>query len=258
LSEAIEVGLGIEAFGEALAAVADRFLPSDSTHEQKMGFYKNLHLPEFALAQSCALGSPAAWDLFLQRFSSWVYAAAMTIAKNEQIARELSDSVAGDLFASKMATYSGRGSLQGWLKAVLTHSYVNRYRSRSRVVSLDHHVEILKGLCVSQEGGQQPDPRLDVAIQAAFLERTPNERFLLATYFFDGWTLAKIATAAGIHESSASRRLNRILGRLRKDIHRRLQKEGMSSAQIEESFDQKEWASSVDIRGLLLRGLARE
>jgi RNA polymerase sigma-70 factor (ECF subfamily) len=259
LAKAIEVGLSLGRFSKALVAVSERYLPSDSTYQQRISFYRKLHLQDFALAQSCALGYPAAWKRFLQRFSSRLYAAAMAISKNEQIARDLSDSLAGDLFAGKIASYSGRGSLEAWLKALLTHTYVDRFRSQRRVVSLDQNIEILKGLCVNpEEMRNTADPRLDLAIEAAFLDRPPDERFLLAAYFFDGWTLAQIANAVGIHESSASRRINQILHKLRKAIHQQLRKAGMSPAQIEESFDKEGWTSAVDIRGLLLRGLARE
>lgn len=269
LSEANDVDLSVAAFSEALAAVGDRYLPSNATYYERISFYRKLHLQDFALAQSCALGIPAAWERFLERFSSRLYAAAMVISKNEQIARDLSDSLAGDLFASrkpfgeglcsKMVSYSGRGSFEGWLKALLTHAYVDRYRSQCRVVSLENHIDILKGLCVSQNAERgKSDPRLDMAIQTAFIERPPDERFLLAAYFFDGWTLAKIAKAVGIHESSVSRRMDRILYKLRRAINQRLQKAGMSPGQIEESFSMEGWDLSIDIRRLLLRGLARE
>src|ERR1700733_13131320 len=37
--------------------------------------------------------------------------------------------------------YMGRGSLEGWLRTVLSQQYVNRYRSQSKEVSLDEQVE---------------------------------------------------------------------------------------------------------------------
>ena len=259
VANAMEVGLSRRDFTTALTIVGRLHLPADATAHRQISFYRSLHLADFALAQSCALGSPVAWEQFLRRFNPWLYGAAITVAKNEQIAKELADSLAGDLFASKIASYSGRGSLEGWLKALLTHSYIDRYRAQRRVVSIEEHIEILKGLCVAPDVlPAKGDIRFDRAIEAAFLARPADERFLLAAYFFDGWTLARIAAAFGIHESSASRRMNQILSKLRKAIHRHLQNEGMSPAQIAESFEWKEWATSLDIRGLLLRGLAGE
>lgn len=269
LSEGETVGLSLEAFSDALEAVGERYLPANATYRQRISFYRKLHLRDFALAQSCARGSPAAWERFLERFSSRLYAIAMVISKSEQIASDLSGSLAGYLFAngkpseeessSKIVSYSGRGSLEGWLKALLTNMYIDRYRSESRVVSLEHPLDILKSLYASPAAERRgTDPRLGMAIQAAFLERPPGERFLLAAYFFDNWTLAKIAIALGIHESSVSRRMERILRKLRRTIKLRLQNMGMSPGQIEESLNEERWDLSIDIRGLLLSGLARE
>ena len=52
---------------------------------------------------------------------------------------------------SKLASYTGRGSLEGWLRTVLSQEYVNRYRRTKRLVSLDEE---------SEEGVQfrAPDP----------------------------------------------------------------------------------------------------
>ena len=107
--------------------------------------------------------------------------------------------------------------MEGWLKALLTHAYIDNYRSRQRIVSLENRFDLLRTLCASQDLHQpEPDPRLNLAIKAAFSQRTSEERFLLSAYFFDAWTLAEIAKVLGVHESSASRRLNRIVKELRR------------------------------------------
>jgi RNA polymerase sigma factor (sigma-70 family) len=268
LSEAKQVDLGVTPFGEALAAVGQRFLHPNATRAQQVAFYRQLHLRDFALAQACSCGNAAAWECFVERFKSGLYGAALVIAKNESVARDLSDSLAGDLFVSdkpsgeqrsKLASYSGRGSLERWLKALLTHAYIDNYRSRQRIVSLENRFDLLRTLCASQDLHQpDPDPRLNLAIQAAFSQRTSEERFLLSAYFFDAWTLAEIAKALGVHESSASRRLNRIVKELRRSASRYLHAAGMSTRQIEESFIASILDLSIDLRELLVRGFARE
>jgi IS30 family transposase len=97
---------------------------------------------------------------------------------------------------------------------------------------------------------------LNLAIQEAFSQRTAEERFLLSAYFFDSWTLAEIAKALGVHESSASRRLDRIVKQLRRSISRYLQTAGMSRSQIEESFAAGIFELSIDLRELLTSDLA--
>ena len=269
LSGAKDVGLSLAAFSEALTSVAEKFLPTDANYSQMVAFYKGLHLQDFALAQSCSFGSPAAWERFMKRFQDRLYAAALVISRNEQIARDLADSLWGDLFAtethleegrlSKLASYSGRGSLEGWLKALLTNTYIDRYRGQKRMVSLEELIHILKALYVSQDLEQRKtDSRLSLAIEQTFCQCIPEERFLLAAYFFDRWTLKEIATALGVHESSVSRRMDRLLRELRRSINRNLQKKGMSSREIRELLRDGNWDVSVDVRGLLMHGFARQ
>jgi RNA polymerase sigma-70 factor (ECF subfamily) len=268
LSEARPIGLRFETFCEALQAVAEKYLPGNATRSQQKAFYEKLHLQDWTLAQACGRGSVVAWERFLQSFRSRLYTAALVLVRDEQRARELVDSLAGDLFVtqhsptggtcSKLASYSGRGSLEGWLKALLANTYLDQYRSATRVVSLEQRTDLLKTLCIRQDTGpREPDPRLNHAIQQSFCQCDPQERFLLVAYFFDRWTLQELATTLGVHESSVSRRLDRLLRALRRRIHRYLERTGMSARQMEE-LRTEGWNVSVDVRGLLLRGWAGE
>jgi hypothetical protein len=65
LSEAKQVDLGVTPFGEALAAVGQRFLHPNATRAQQVAFYRQLHLIDFALAQACSHGNAAAWERFM-------------------------------------------------------------------------------------------------------------------------------------------------------------------------------------------------
>jgi RNA polymerase sigma factor (sigma-70 family) len=259
LAQANRVQLSLTSFCQALTAIGDRLLQPNATRTQQLAFYRQLHLEDLALAQSCSLGNSHAWEQFVTRFDRELYGAALSIAKNESVAKDLSDSLAGDIFFAKIATYSGRGSLEGWLKALLTHAYIDHYRVRQRTVSLDSRLDLLKTLCANQETSlPQPDPRLHAAVEEAFAQRTPEERFLLSVYFFDSWTLAEIGRATGVHESSVSRRLNRIVKQLRAAVSGKLRTAGMTNVQIEESFTSGILDLSVDLRELLTRGLVRE
>ena len=42
---------------------------------------------------------------------------------------------------SKLNSYSGRGSLEGWLRTVLAQEWVNSFRSQRRIASLDEQME---------------------------------------------------------------------------------------------------------------------
>ena len=274
VSEGSEIGLNLAEFAEALSAIGQRLLSPEADDRQIARFYRKLHLKDLALAQACSRGRTAAWERFHSRYREKLYSAAMVIAKNDSMARELADSLSGELFgtaeganpaSSKLASYSGRGSLEGWLKAVLAHAYVDRFRSQRREISLDQRLAAIGAACLSQPAAQEgrwqygteayATARLHSAIEEACLARTPEQRFLLAAYFFDGWSLAEIAKRLGVHESTVSRRMDRVLRDLRRGVTAGLRRRGMSPRQIEESIKSGVQELSFEMRDVLLRGI---
>ena len=199
-SEARDFGLSLCEFAEALIQVGNVHAPAVATRSQAVEFYRRLHLRDFALAQACSKGNALAWDRFITEFRPRICATALSIARNEQLGRDLADSLWGDLFSitddtrsrwTKFTSYTGRGSLDSWIRAILTHRYLDHCRAQQRVVSLESHPGFLKALAINQERERiAPDPRLAEAVHEAISNCSAQERYLLAAYFFDGQTLA--------------------------------------------------------------------
>ena len=74
-----------------------------------------------------------------------------------------------------------------------------------------------------------------------------EERFLLAAYYLDHRTLAELAKLQGVHESTISRKLERITAGARKRVRKRLMQAGMSARQADEAME------DVDVRDLRVR-----
>jgi len=219
---------------------------------------QSLRVEELALARACAKGCEAAWECFLNRYRQKLYDAAGAIAKEESAARELADSLYTELFGtrqtadgrriSKLASYTGRGSLEGWLRTVLAQDYVNRYRTQRRLVTFDEKI---------QAGQYQPsaevlaDPRLEAAVDAALVELPADERLILASYYLDGRTLAEIARMLGVHESTISRRVEKITASLRKRIVRGLRERGMDAKAAGEALEADVRDLTLDVRARL-------
>jgi RNA polymerase sigma-70 factor (ECF subfamily) len=70
----------------------------------------------------------------------------------------------------------------------------------------------------------------------------------LAGYYLDGRTLAEVARLLGVHESTVSRRLEKITTALRKSIRARLEKLGMSSKEARQAMDVEVTELSLDVR----------
>ncbi len=261
-SDAAKFSVSFEEFGRILNEVGARYLPADAGVKEISDLLRSLRLDDLALARACAAGNTAAWECFLGRYRQKLYSAARAIAREEEAARELADSLYTDLYGtrenedgsriSKLASYTGRGSLEGWLRTVLAQEYVNRYRRERRLVSLDEKTAAQPG----DPAAPQADQRLEQSIDEALAALSGEERFILSSWFLDGRTLAEIARMCGVHESTISRRAERITAALRKRIVRGLRDRGMSARQAEEALDADVRDLSVDVGGRLRAGTA--
>ncbi len=252
-------GLNSEEFAAILEEVSRQYLPPGAPIDEVAQLHQSLRLEELALARACAKGCEAAWECFLNRYRQRLYDAAGAIAKEESAARELADSLYTELFGtrqsvdgqriSKLASYTGRGSLEGWLRTVLAQNYVNRYRSQRRLVSFDDQIQTGQ---LSQESAEVPaDRRLEAAVDAALVELSAEARLILASYYLDGRTLAEIARMLGVHESTISRRVEKITASLRKRIVRGLRERGMDARAAEESLEADVRDLTLDVRARL-------
>jgi RNA polymerase sigma-70 factor (ECF subfamily) len=236
-------GITPERFQQIVAAVALRYA-ADASEIERRQLVAALRIKELVLARACSAGNERAWDEFLASFRASLLAAAYRIAKDDATGRELADGLYAELYGipnrdgrriSKLDYYMGRGSLEGWLRTVLAQQFVDRCRSHSKDVSLDEQMEA--GICfVASPPVSAPvaDDRVAVAIAQTLVEVSGEERFLLASYYLDQRTLASIGRQMGVHESTISRKLEKLTGVLRKRIRKRLQAAGIGSRRCDE------------------------
>ena len=250
-------GLTLQAFGVVLEQVAVKYVPQASV-QQKLEFWRDLKLEELALARACAAGHDAAWQAFLTRFREKLYDIARGITKEDSSARDLADSLYADLYGtsekdglrvSRLNFYMGRGSLEGWLRTVLAQEFVNRYRKTKRLVSLEEQAEEGVQFSASPSSGPSSplDSRLGAALDEALGQLSGEDRLVLASYYLDDRTLTEIGRMVGVHESTISRRLEKLLKSLRKQVLAGLVSRGMNRAQAEETLDADVRYLQVDV-----------
>ena len=200
------------------------------------------HPKDLVLARACASGNPAAWDRFVALYRPKLYAAAAAITRDESSARDLADSLYADLYSTrKLQSFQARGSLEGWLKTILAQEWVNRLRRNRKLVAFDDSLE--SPVAASDPPPSADQKALNEAADLALTQLIPEERFLLASYYLDERTLAEIGRMLNMHESTISRRLDKITAYLRKQILAQLTKAGISKAAAEEML-------SIDVRDL--------
>jgi RNA polymerase sigma-70 factor (ECF subfamily) len=249
-------GLELDEFHHVLEQVSTKYLPTATT-QQKIKCWRELRLEELALARGCANGHEHAWQEFLTRFREKLYDIARGITKEDSSARDLADSIYGDLYGtseregyrlSRLNFYMGRGSLEGWLRTVVAQEFVNRYRKQKRLVSLDEQEEDgVQFSAAAPAPAGAPDSRLGAAVDEALGQLSPNDRLVLASYYLDDRTLTEIGKLVGVHESTISRRLEKLLKGLRKQVLAGLVARGMNRHQAEEALESDVRYLQVDV-----------
>jgi RNA polymerase sigma-70 factor, ECF subfamily len=257
-SGAAVYGLSAEQFASILDEILRKYCwpgTAQVSAEQSAEFCAGLRLEELALARACAAGNERAWQDFISRYRQKLHGIALHITRDGAHAAELADSLFADLYgvnvrdgvrSSKLVFYTGRGSLEGWLRTVMAQEFINRYRKQKRTVSLEEQTdEGVQFAAAVPEPLSASDQRLEAATDEALAELSAEDRFTLASYYLDERTLAEIARTLGLHESSVSRRLDRLAAGLRKRILAGLRAQGMSHAQASEALE-------IDVRDIQL------
>jgi RNA polymerase sigma-70 factor, ECF subfamily len=242
-------------------------------------FIDELQADDLCLIIACERGDERAWTELVERFKPAVRSAARSATSNEDAAEDLAQSIWAELYglrtrndgrpASKLAYYSGRGSLAGWLRAVVAQLAVDTYRKQSKLVQaeedadldrLAHEVHVAEGQ-PALAGMQNPEEsmsnrfargELQQALSRSVQELTAEDRLLVKLYYFDNLRLREAGAVLGVHEATASRRLTRIQTDLRKRVSEILVGErGWTKAEAEASFSEVGQQLDTDVEALL-------
>lgn len=259
-------GISRGQFGEILlqAGEAQKWggAGSEAKTPVKAAFLEALKIEDLLLARACAAGNERAWEIFLDRYREMLYRAAYSIAREESAGRELADSLYADLYGmaengvrrSRLDSFMGRGSLAGWLRTVLAQRHVDGYRRRRHEESLEEQeLERLPGAAAPDPAPAAPQQLrlLARAVSAVLSAMDAEERFLITSYYLDRRALWQIAKLLAVHESTISRRLDRLTGKLRKKLLNELQSLGLSHRAAQEALETDVRDIELNLRNLL-------
>jgi len=253
----------------------------DTPHAEIAKFIDDLQADDLCLIIACERGDENAWNDLVERFKPTVRSAARSASSNEDAAEDLAQSIWAELYglrvrkdgmpASKLAYYSGRGSLAGWLRAVVAQLAVDSFRKQSRLVQTEEDTEFDRLARDAQDGhGQTIVARIATpeesisnsfaqadmqqAVEKAIQELVAEDRLLVKLYYFDNLRLREAGAVLGVHEATASRRLTRIQTDLRKQVTKILIDErGWTQAETERSFAEVAQFLDTDLEALLSR-----
>lgn len=234
---------------------------ANAEHHQVVSFIDEIRADDLCLIIACERGDEKAWEELVANFDSVVKSAARKISANSEDAEDLASSIWAELYGlrqdadgnkkSKLAYYSGRGSLAGWLRAVVSQLAVDQYRKQSKFVQIEEarEFENLAEESSNHSGndlvvhhGQNPEELLSekqtagdvsAALRTAIDALEAEDKLILKLYYFDDLKLKDIAATFGYHEATASRKLVRIQSDVRKSVEKELKKNhGWSDGEV--------------------------
>jgi RNA polymerase sigma-70 factor (ECF subfamily) len=255
---AAEFGFARAEFRAFLEEIARKALGEAATDNERIQLLSTLHLNDLVLARACARGHERAWDEFVTTYRSKLYSISLAITRQAAAARELADSLYADLFGmhagsdgerrSKLESYHGRGSLEGWLRTVLAQRHIDGVRSQRKLVAISEVTAVDKKQTSPQDDAVEVETHVLRFLDMELAALRPEEKFLLAAYYLDDRTLAQIGFMLNVHESTVARRLHKSVSCLRKRILSRLRHTGLSKRAAEATLDKDVRDLSVDVR----------
>jgi RNA polymerase sigma-70 factor len=225
LSNAPNFDVSANCFKSSLQKTVQKFcqigFSKPPTVEEVKDFLSQIQSEDLFLALACANGNERAWWEFDQQHRAFIERIARHLARTDIDAQEVVDTVYIELYGtrvvdgervSKFATYSGRGSLRGWLRTVIWHSVVDLHRASHDEISLDELNETVGESFVQANFSGSPligeNRALDEiarkryrkvtleAIENAFANLDNHEKLLLLYYHVENLKLREIARFA--------------------------------------------------------------
>ena len=215
-------GVLVDCFKKSLRKSTGKYLSVNTseiaTITEVKDFLQQIQADDLFLALACAEGNERAWWEFDQQHRNYLERVARHLARTEIDAQEVVDTVYVELYGtrvvngervSKFSTYSGRGSLRGWLRTVIWHSLVDLHRASHDEVSLDEMTETVgegfthASFAETELGGE--NEMIDritkdryrkatlTAIEKAFADLDNHEKLLLLYYHVENLKLREIA-----------------------------------------------------------------
>jgi RNA polymerase sigma-70 factor (ECF subfamily) len=225
------------------------------------------------LIVACERGDESAWGDLVRNFDSTVKSAARKITSNAEDAEDLASSIWAELYGlkekdgktrGKLTYYSGRGSLAGWLRAVVSQLAVDQHRKIARFVQIEETREFENLAQDSSENSEnskvvhaadnpeelltQTEAQRDVsnALREAVSGLEAEDRLIMKLYYFDDLKLKDIGAALGFHEATASRKLVRVQTEIRKSVEKTLcERHGWQKEEVKRHLS--ETASKLDL-----------
>lgn len=257
-------GLQVADLSERVSAAVEKYLLRDNENApaaEIKTFVDELRADDLCLILACERGDEAAWNELVKIHDATVKSAARKISNNAEDAEDLASSIWAELYGlkhdkdgklkTKLSYYSGRGSLAGWLRAVVSQLAIDGFRKQSKFVQIEENREFENLANESAEKSEndrlvahsdtpeeifsekQTQKDVSEALKQAIAALEAEDKLILKLYYFEDLKLKDIGAALGFHEATASRKLVRIQTEIRKSVEKILKNQhGWSEEEV--------------------------
>lgn len=194
----------------------DTFFSQAKLSAELINELNELHAGDLLLASRCAAGDPAAITLLDERHLKRIGAVVRRLDGSGRLGEDVAQALREKLLLAgpdgrrRIADFSGKGSLDAWLRAAAVRTALNMRRSKADLLGFEPDAELADHVDL------RPDPELGLAratskkhFAEAFTEALkalpPREQAVLKLHYLDGLSTSKIALIYGTHRITVTR-----------------------------------------------------
>lgn len=188
-----------------------------------------LNTRDLYLACACSRGDAAALQAFDAQFAPSIATALASMKMRDDHGDEIRQRLRTKLFVGerpRIASYSGRGELGGWVRASAVREAIDLQRGHRREVPMADPLPALDSVPLADPALAALKEQYKIPMKAAFAAAlgalAAADRALLRYKYIDGASLDEIATIIGAHRATVARKLKAIRDELAAGTRERL------------------------------------
>ncbi|MFO7723409.1 MAG: sigma-70 family RNA polymerase sigma factor [Bacteroidales bacterium] len=160
-----------------------------------------------ALIQGCIERDPQRMEQFYHRFAPSMWVVCLRYTRNTMLAEDVMQEGFIRAF-DQMANYTGKGSLEGWLRRIFITSAINHFKKHYRLDKQDRALE--KVAYLEDRSGSDIIGQLSMGELLEMLNRLPDGyRVVFNLYAIEGYNHREIAEMLGFSEGNSKSQLAR-------------------------------------------------
>lgn len=154
--------------------------------------------------EGCKKGNGKSQEALYRLVAPGMYGLCLRYAGNEDDAKDILQDGFIRVFG-KIAQFSGKGSLEGWIRRIMINTALERYRSRVVMERIDEN----PGRYEKKAGSNVIGNITAYEITCLIRELTPKYRMVFNLYAIEGYSHREISGLLGISEGTSKSNLSR-------------------------------------------------